>query len=250
MYIGAFVLIFGALGFWIGYPHFNKAPTCNDGKKNGTELGVDCGGSCALACVATVDELKVIWSRAFEVVPGRYNAVAYVENQNTNAGVVRIKYRFRFADKDNIYVGQREGETTVPPSGKFAIFEPAVDLGSSVPVYTNFEFTSVPVWVQVPEEKIRQLKLTTSGVEVSDEGTIPKLYATLENNSFFTIPNVEVVALLYDGTGNVIAASQTYLERLGPEAREELAFTWRAPFSKPVVIKEIIPIFNIWDAKL
>ncbi|MFN4181426.1 MAG: hypothetical protein ACK4FA_01890 [Candidatus Paceibacteria bacterium] len=250
MYIGTLVLLFGGIGFWIGYPHLNKPPTCADGKKNGDELGVDCGGSCKLACIATVDELKVIWSRAFTVVPGRYNAVAYVENQNKNAGVVKLKYRFRFADKNNIYIGAREGETTIPPSGKFAVFEPAVDLGSSVPVYTSFEFTERPVWVQIPEEKIRQSKLVVQNITISDEGTIPKLEATLVNPSFMTIPNVEVVALLYDNAGNAIATSQTYLASIGPEENVPLVFTWRAPFSAPVVIKEIIPIFNIGQAKI
>jgi hypothetical protein len=250
IYIGILILIFGGLGFWIGYPHLNKPPSCTDGKQNGDETGVDCGGTCALACVATLDDLKVIWSRSFEVVPGRYNAVAYVENQNKNAAVVKIKYRFRFADKNNVYVGSREGETTVPPSGKFAVFEPAIDLGSSVPVYTSFEFTERPVWVQVSNEKIDQTKLLISDIRLEDEGSLPKLYAKIENTYFLTIPNLEVVAILYDATGNALSASQTYLEKIGPEASEELSFTWRGPMAKPVVVKEVIPIFNILNAKL
>lgn len=248
-YTGILILIFGGLGLWIGYPHLNKPPSCTDGKQNGDETGIDCGGSCALACVATLDDLKVIWSRSFEIVPGRYNAVAYVENQNKNATVSKIKYRFRFADKNNVYVGSREGETTIPPSGKFAIFEPAIDLGSSVPVYTSFEFTQRPIWTQVSEDKIRQTKLLISDVRLEDESNLPKLYAKIENPFFLTISDLEVVAILYDASGNALSASQTYLEKLGPESTEELSFTWRGPMSKPIVVKEIIPIFNVLDVR-
>ncbi len=247
IYIAILIVFFGGLGFWIGYPHLNKPPTCTDGKQNGEETGVDCGGSCALACVATVEDLKIIWSRSFEIVPGRYNAVAYVENQNKNAMVAKIKYRFRFADKNNLYIGSREGETTIPPSGKIAIFEPAVDLGSSVPVYTSFEFIQRPIWTQVPLEKIRQSKLTLSDITLEDEFNLPKLYAKIENTTFLTFPNVKVVAILYDRSGNALSASQTYIEKLGPEATEEMSFTWRSPMAKPVVTKEIIPIFNILE---
>ena len=70
-----------------------------------------------------MDEVSVIWTRAFKVISGRYNAVAYLENHNKNAAIYRIKYKFRFSDKDNIYIGKREGETFIPSSGKFAIFE-------------------------------------------------------------------------------------------------------------------------------
>lgn len=247
VYIGILVLVFGGLGLWIGYPHFNTPPTCNDGKQNGDEAGIDCGGSCALACVATVDDLKVIWSRTFQVVPGRYNAVAYIENQNKNAAVNSIHYRFRFADSNNLYIGSREGDVAIPPSGKFAILEPAVDLGSSVPVYTSFEFTQVPVWIQVPSQKIEQMKLVLADVELSNESTEPRLFARLQNTSFLTIPNIDVVAILYDANGNALSASQTYLDKIGPEESKDLNFTWRAPMSAPVAVKEIIPIWNVFD---
>jgi hypothetical protein len=119
-----------------------------------------------------------------------------------------------------------------------------------VPVYTSFEFTERPVWVQVSNEKIDQTKLLISDIRLEDEGSLPKLYAKIENTYFLTIPNLEVVAILYDATGNALSASQTYLEKIGPEASEELSFTWRGPMVKPVVVKEVIPIFNILNAKL
>src|SRR3989344_9365646 len=86
-YVFVLVLFFAVFGFLIAYPRFNKAPSCIDNKQNGTETGVDCGGSCLRPCGSQVDDIAVLWARAFRVIPGQYNAVAYLENQNRNTAV-------------------------------------------------------------------------------------------------------------------------------------------------------------------
>ncbi|MEK7219097.1 MAG: hypothetical protein AAB687_00280 [Patescibacteria group bacterium] len=249
-YLAILILTVSIFAYLIINPIVNKAPTCVDGLKNGTETGVDCGGSCARACIAQVDEVAVLWTRSFRVVPGRYNAVAYLENQNRNVAVNRINYKFRFADANNIYIGKREGSTFIPPSGKFAIFEPGIDIGHSIPVYTSFEFTEMPQWVQVSQEKINQLQLLISNITLTGEETNPFLSATIKNNSLFTIPDIRVVAILYDVNHNAISTSSTYLDSLGGERAQDLSFTWPEPFSNKIVEKEIIPLYNIFSVKL
>ena len=127
-YIVILILFFGIFGFLIIYPSFNEVPTCADGRQNGNETGVDCGGSCLRACIFESDEVSVLWARSFLVVPERYNAVAYLENHNKSLAVNKIKYQFRFADKDNIYLGRRQGVAFIPPGRNFAIFERVVFL--------------------------------------------------------------------------------------------------------------------------
>lgn len=249
-YVFVLILFFAVAGTLIAYPKLNKAPSCVDQKQNGNESGIDCGGSCPNACIFQVDEVSVLWSRAFRVVPGRYNAVAYLENHNNNTAVNKIRYKFRFADKDNIYIGKREGETFVPPGAKFAVFEAAIDVGNSIPVYTTFEFTEMPRWIQVPKEKIDQLKLSVQNVTLTNETTSPALSATVKNNSLFLIPNVSVVTVLYDKSGNAIGASRSFIERLRGEESAEVNFTWPEPILGGVVAKEILPMFNIFSVKL
>ncbi len=249
-YLSILIVFFLGLGFLFAYPYINSKPTCSDGAQNGTETGIDCGGSCARACNFEVDRLSVVWARSFRVTDGRYNAVAYVENQNINTAIYRIKYRFRFADKDNLYIGMREGETFVPPSGKFAIFEPAIGVGNSVPVYTTFEFTETPVWVKVPKQEIEKMKVAISDIRLEDETTTPRLTADMKNGSLYNIPEVNVVALLYDKEGNAISVSRTFVDLLRGEQTVPLSFTWPEPFQSPVVLKEIIPMYNIFLAKL
>lgn len=249
-YLVIFILTFSVFGYLIIYPYLNRVPTCTDNRQNGTETGVDCGGSCARACLAQVDPISVLWSRAFRVVPGRYNAVAYLENHNQNTAVNKINYKFRFADEKNIYIGKREGSTFIPPSGKFTIFEPGIDLGNSIPVFTTLEFIETPQWIQVPKEKMNQLKVLVSNITLTDETTSPKLSATIKNNSLFIIPEVGVVAILYDASGNAVSASSTYLDVLNGEESRDISFTWPEPLVGEVVAKEIIPMYNIFLVKL
>lgn len=248
--VGILVLFFSVFGFLIISPKLNKPPTCNDLKQNGGETGIDCGGSCARACLAQVDPVSLLWARAFKVIPGRYNAVAYLENHNKNTAINKIKYRFRFADGNNIYIGKREGSTYVPPSGRFAIFEPGIDIGGSIPVYTTFEFTQIPEWVTVSQEKINQLKILVSNINLANEDTRPVLSATITNNSLFTIKEVDVTAILYDANRNAVSASRTYLEELRGEEIRDINFTWPEPFPSKVIAKEIIPMYNIDSVRL
>ena len=249
-YIIILVLFFSFFGFLIVYPSFNKPPTCTDSKQNGDETGVDCGRSCANACFAQVDEVSVLWARAFRVVPGHYNAVAYLENHNKNTAIDKITYRFRFADANNVYIGKREGSTYIPPSGKFAVFEPGIDIGNSIPVYVTFEFTQIPQWMTVSQEKINQLKVLVSNINLVGEDTSPVLSATIKNNSLFTIKEMDVVAILYDVNHNAVSASRTYLDVLNPEETRVISFTWPEPFVTPIIVKEIIPIYNIFSVQL
>lgn len=250
IYIAILVLFFAVFGFLIIYPNLDKDPTCSDGKQNGEETGVDCGGGCLRACVVQVDEVSVLWARSFKVVPGRYNAVAYLINHNQNEAIEKINYRFRFADAKNVYIGQREGSTFVPPGRSFAVFEPGINLGSFTPVFVTFEFTTEPTWLQVSQEKINQLKVFVSNIVFQDADSLPRLSANIKNDSLFTIPEVGVVVILYDAQKNAISASRTYLEKLSPLESKDIDFTWREPFAEKVVEKEIIPMYNIFSAKL
>lgn len=250
LYSSVVIIVVGFLLFLIIRPYFNQVPTCSDGKMNGEETGVDCGGLCQIACTVEVDQISIRWARSFEVVPGRYNAVAYLENHNKDQVVNSVSYRFRFADKDNVYIGKREGTAYIPPSGKFAIFEPAIDLGNSVPVYTSFEFMQIPTWINVSGQKVDQLKVLVSDIKLENEDTSPRLSAVLKNNSLVQIPDVNVVAILYDEKGDAVNVSKTYLKELNGEESATINFTWPQAFDRTVIQKEIIPVFNIFSVKL
>jgi uncharacterized protein YcfL len=249
-YVGFLVVFFVIFALIIIHPNLNQIPSCIDGKQNGNEAGVDCGGSCANACNYQVDQISVLWARSFEVVPGRFNAVAYLENHNKNTAINKISYRFRFADENNVYVGKREGTASIPPSGKFAIFEPGIDTGHSTPVYTTFQFTETPQWIQVLKQTTDQLQMTISNINLINVDTSPVLSATIKNNSLFIIPEVSIVAILYDADHNAISASSTFINQLSGQESKDITFTWPQSLPGKVVAEEIIPMYNVFSIKL
>lgn len=249
-YISLLFLFVFVFGFLIIYPTFKKAPSCNDFKQNGDEAGVDCGGSCILACTFEASPVSVLWARSFMVVPGRYNAVAYLENHNKNLAVDRIRYLFRFADKDNIYLGKREGVISIPPGRTFAVFERGIELGSSEPVYTSFSFTDVPYWLNVKGEVVNQIQLIPKNIVLENEDKSPHLYLDLKNESLFSIPDMNVMVILYDEHGNAINVSNTYIEEFKKEEEKRLDYTWQEGFVAKVVRKEILPMFNVFKVQI
>lgn len=244
LFYGGIILIAIAIFLLIKiYPSLNKEPTCFDGKKNGDERGVDCGGACVKICVAEVTPLVVKWSRSFKVANGYYNAFAYIENQNIQSAAGNINYEFTFFDSENIYIAKRVGSTYVPASGRFGIFEPAVPTGQRIPTTTTFRFLSVPEWEKVSKEDSAQTLFTEFDVPTNVD-IAPKLSVIVENTSILPIQNIDVIALIYDVEGNALGVSKTIIDSLGSGVKSNVKFTWREPFAGEARRTEIITQVN------
>lgn len=246
-------LILGIITLCIGVwfvvfvlPQFRVVPTCFDSIQNGKEEGMDCGGDCPQYCPALAEDLSIVWSRVFEVVPGRYNTVALVENQNTNAALASIAYEFRLYDDANVFVGRRTGTTYVLPNNKMAIFEAGIDAGDRIPVRSEFAFIQQPFWLQVPENFRQGIAVSTSNIVLKDPFESPRLSARISNTSRFDLYNVDVTAILYNDQNNVIAASQTFVEELKEGGSYDVLYTWQKPFSQDPVRIEILPQVDVF----
>lgn len=244
--IGGLILVF--LISYI-YPKVNKAPTCSDGRQNASEEGIDCGGSCAKLCAFQTSNILIRWARVFPVTSSVYNAVAYVENQNPSSAVRKISYEFKVYDEQGIFITARAGESFIGRAGRFAILEPAINVGNRVPAKTLFKFTSAPVW-----EKI-DAKWATFPVSVRDKKmfnveTTPKLEATLDNASIYDLADIAVVAILYDKDGNAFAGSRTYLDQLSKNSSAPVYFTWPEAFNTGAFNIEVLPQINPFTTTL
>jgi len=218
-----------------------ERPTCDDGRQNGGETGVDCGGSCLLVCSAEANAALVAWARRFEVSPGRYNVVSYVENPNVGAEARDVPYRFRLLDPDGVPIATREGTVTLRPLFSTPIVENGLATGARAVSKVEFAFLASPVWQRAaPREPV----VVVADERLSADAAEPRVVATVENVSLFPIRNLFVVAIVYDATGNAVGASRTVVERLEPDSRQTLTFTWAAPFSPPGASIEIVPLYD------
>lgn len=221
------------------YETFFTAPaTCFDHKQNGTETGIDCGGSsCSLICAEAAHPPIVEWSRSFLTNPGTYNAVAYVKNNNVGAGARGVAYSFSLYDANNILIGHREGVVDLPPLQTVPITESNIYVGNSVVARTLFEFTNDPpaTWNKIPQGSYPQLTVS----QPTHTAGYTRIDASLVNNNAADVKNVAVVAILYDSNHIAIATSKSVLPRVAAKSSEQLVFTWPEGVSG-VVQSEII----------
>ncbi len=247
MYLGFLGGVLALVVFLIALPHIHTAPSCFDNKQNGDEHGVDCSGSCTLVCSFEVAPVKVFWARAFPVTKNVYNAVAYIENQNADAGIASLSYEFRLYDKDNVFIVRKEGKTFIGPAGASAIFEGGIAVGNAVPEHTTFKILDEnPVWSRLPKDSATP-KVAVRNVALSS-GTLSSLAGTAFNLSpVDSIRDLDLVAILYDANDNAVNASKTYVNILPAGGSKDISFTWPTALGGTVVRNEIIPLVNVFS---
>jgi Mg-chelatase subunit ChlD len=222
----AFLIVTVAVPF---YMFIYRAPTCFDNIRNGDEAGVDCGGSCRLLC--TGDSVLPVqrWDpRVFKVSPGMYSAVAYLENPNVSAEARQASYTFRFFDAEGKQVAERTGTTFIPRGKTFAVFEGGIQLSDeNPPRRAIFAFNEPVIWTRTTAQ---DPDLTVTNKALTREETAPRVDASVTNNTLDRVENIEFVAVVFDGAGNAIAASKTFVPSLERGESKGIVFTWPQPF--------------------
>ena len=226
----------------VGIPvllYFHQAPLCIDGKQNGDETGVDCGGSCSLICPASA--LPLIAKGDPQVIPvstSTYDVIAYIQNPNIDGKAVDAPYTLSVFDASSATpLKVINLKTFIPQNSSFAIFQGPFDFGSSTPSIATLEWGSIS-WTK---DKTAIPELTVKNVLLSQTDKSPRLTATVFNNTLKTISNIEFVALIYDESGNIVHASRTVVDALDPSSSAPLVYTWPKAFTGTTTTIEIVP---------
>ena len=103
---------------------FYSAPTCFDGKRNGDELDIDCGGSCVRLCQSAFLPPRQEWGGAKieKLADGLYNVASYIVNPNVSGAAIDVPAKAIF-------------EFTSPPDW----FKSGDELGGLVVVDKKYE---------------------------------------------------------------------------------------------------------------
>lgn len=226
-YYAGFAAFFLVIAGWVYLANFYQAPTCFDGRHNGEETGVDCGGSCVRICAFTVQEPVVKWSRSFRVTSGIYNAVAYVENTNLEAASAEVNYTFTLYDEAGL-ITERKGTTILPPDGSYPIFEGRIETGNRIPTRTFIEVEPPKVWQPATSGRGH---FTVVDRELSGADGKPLLEAVLRNEGLEEVREVEVVATIFDSAGTALATSRTFVDNFAPRSDTQIVFTWPEPIA-------------------
>ena len=237
-----FLLIVTIFTAAIGFFFFYEEPTCFDNRKNGDELGIDCGGNCSLLCATQISDPVVHWKRFFEVSSRVYNTIAYIENQNPDAGASKVPYSFKLYNKENVLLREKTGLIDIKPKQVTPIIENNLDTGKLKASRVSFEFTEKINWnKQQPLEQIVSIK----NQEIFEVDGLPRVSAQIKNNTLETLKNLRFVVIIYDSNDNAIATSNTLITRLIKDQEQNIIFTWPIRFEPEATRFEIIPVYEL-----
>lgn len=227
------VLVVSGLIF---FKYLYSSPTCFDGAKNGIETGVDCGGSCQLLCTSDSLAPVVRWSESFAVTDSVWNAGAYVENPNINSLSPKATYIFRLYDEKNTLITEVNGETFIPKNKKFLVFYPSINTGGKAVRRTEFEFTGNLTWL-TSNAHLPDLRITHGAIEKAS--TTPLISGSIQNSGASPAGALELSVIVYDGRGNAIGISRTYVDSVPVRSDVPFGFTWPRAFKETQAVCEV-----------
>ncbi|HEY4520122.1 MAG TPA: hypothetical protein VJH33_03770 [Candidatus Paceibacterota bacterium] len=231
-------------GIFIGIPtalFLYEPPTCFDGKQNQEEVAPDVGGPCPLLDTQAVTAPLIMWSRAFIVRDGIYNAVAYIENPNEDAGVLRAPYHFKLYDEAGILVAERTNVASIAPASITPIFEGNIETGFRPAAHAFFEFTGPLTW-----ERLRNVAkdIDIKNTAVTSLDGSPRVSASVINTSVAPVRELIIMAVVFDPAGNAFAASHTAVARLEGGTQEDVVLSWPKPFHAQVGRVDVLPLLE------
>jgi len=210
--------------------YFHVAPNCFDGNQNGEERGVDCGGACTRICAFEVIAPEAKWARSFRVSDNQYNAVAYIENTNRLAASPELTYTFELYDGQGL-IAARTGTTILPPDSVYPVFEARIDTQGRTPTQTFITLDPVELWLPATNGR-NQFTITDRKLLNADNK--PRLETKIYNNELTAADQVEVVATIFDKSGNALTSSRTFIDNFAPRSEATAVFTWPEPIAKTV----------------
>ena len=216
------------LGWFVDFLFFNIKPTCFDGKQNGNETGIDCGGQCALVCSSQTKDPIVEFARLFKSLRG-FSAVARVENPNDLISQ-KAEYSFKLYDQNGEMIAERTGTTFIPRQKTFAVFEPNIETGNLEPAKVLFSFKPI-MW---EKSDYNEPFLDIQDEKLSGEKTNPKLSANVLNTTVREVNGAELISILYDDAGNAINASKTVIPKILPNEKFGVTYTWPYPLPETI----------------
>lgn len=244
--LGVAIFFLIVVGGPVAYWYLTRPATCTDGVRNQDETQVDRGGSCPYLDEGALQPSATLWARSFRVRDGFYNAAAYVQNPNPDAGVRRARYRFGLYDSRNILIAEREGSTFIVPGGITPILESRIDTGSRVVSRTYIELEEGLLWERFEDPAD---SLTISSRDVSSVDSTPRISAIVKNRAVTPIIEPSFVVVVFDQAGNAFAASATQLDAIEGGASADIVFSWPDPFPAMVSKIDITPLVAPKSAK-
>ncbi len=181
--------------------------------------------------------MQIGWARSFEVSPGWWSALAYIQNPNFDMRTGQTPYRVTLYDREGSLILKREGLISINRESVVPVFVGRLNVESRTPYRTSFEWLSPPSWYKAP--KVYQV--TSEEQMFAQVGGGEELQVTMNNHEPIPLRDVSVVAIVYDTDDNAMAVSETYIDLLSARGKKRVTFSWPQAFPAPVGRAEFLP---------
>lgn len=238
--VGAVIVGFSIILFTV---FFTKAPSCNDGVQNQGEAGVDCGGPCPYLCTDQEHAPTVLYTKALPNGAGRTDVVAQVENINADAAAKGVPYTITLYGAGQVFVQQVTGTFDLPPSTSVPVFIPGISSGNqkNVRAFLTIDPSQI-TWYRYATTAARPVVVNTL---LGGATSTPRIDAVISNQSVSPVQNLQVIALVHDAQGEILAASQTIVPVIGAQSQTTATFTWNTPFPGTPAKIEVLPVLSL-----
>jgi len=236
--IFVFLIILLAIGLaiYLIWRHYHPQPTCFDGIQNQGETGIDCGGPCGL-CAHPMG-LRIISQDFIPTTANNFDLVAKVENPNNNWGVESVSYKFNFYNANNQSIGSKEGSTYILPQETKYIVEQKIYLAEPLArIAFELERTN---WQRLKDFTELQIRVKDKNHQIINSQY--RLYGVLENKSNYNLDKVEIVGLLFDDKGKIIAAGKTDIRTFLINEGRSIEINW--PYTSSDISSSEIKVYT------
>ncbi len=203
----AFIYILLWFGFFFLVWLFVKgpSPSCFDGIKNQKETGIDCGGPCRPCISEIAKKVDVLKTGFIRTIAGRIDVYAQIENKNQDFGVADLVYRFEILNELGEIIATKSGRTFILPQQKRYVIEQSISVSGQISG-VNFFFDE-PQWAELNDYQAPNIAIKDKVLRQSlpDENGFVTLEGLIINSSDYDFAQVEVIAILKNQFGEIIA---------------------------------------------
>jgi hypothetical protein len=219
-----YLLILGGLAWGIYSITLKSAPSCFDGRQNGDETGIDCGGPCISCDIKNLKPLIV--SPVIQFSSDRlYSVSAEIQNLNTKFAVQSFDYEINFYDKPLDVAGKKLLQSIKRKSFIYAgeiknIIEAGVKITTGIPASAEIKIDANNIVWKDKKDFFPPLNVEIKDISAALEDNQVKVSGYVANENNFSISRVVINAFLIDKMGVKIGVSKTELQNIGPFMRE------------------------------
>ena len=211
-----YLVILGAILYAAYLTWLKPAPSCFNGFKDAGEEGIDCGGICSRACMASgFSVIEVVGDpKIFHPTQTSISVIAQVQNKNAAFAAQAIPYKFGFYDAQENLLHEVSGESFLYASEIKYVAEFNLQFADISKIAYAKILIGEPNWVSDSLFSLPDLKIQNSNVSSSDAGV--QIAGNFLNNGPISISRVTVMAIFYNNIGQPAGISKNEIEDVMP----------------------------------